>query len=287
VVLSIFVVIIIIIIKADFQKKLTVTFLDVGQGDCTFIETPNGKNILLDCGPISANFNSAEKNIVPFLERKGIDKIDLMILTHLHKDHIGGFSYLIDNFKISRIMESGQATKNEVREVIDSTIIANKINRDIVGSGDIVEIFGEMKLYILFPNKEYTQLQNLSADDKQLNFTSLAFKLKYRNTDILFLGDIEKEQEEKLINTYDDFLKADLIKISHHGSNTSSVIPLLLKVKPSYSVIFCGLFNMYKNPSFLVLNRLKNLNSTVFRTDLDGALIFQSNGEKIEPVEWH
>lgn len=276
----------IFVIRFNFNKNLTITFLDVGQGDCTLIETPNGENIMIDCGPVTGKINYAERNIVPFLGRKGINKLDILILTHLHQDHIGGIFYLLDNIQVDKIIESGQMTNSDIRRKIDSAIISKKIKRVCATGGDIIEIFNDLKLYFLFPDKELTAIQNRIPDDKNLNFTSIVFKLKFKNSEILFSGDIEKTQEEKLINTYDNFLKSDLIKIPHHGSNTSSTIPYLLKLNPDYSVIFCGLFNMYKNPSYLVLNRLKNMNSKVFRTDMDGAAVFESDGETIKPVKW-
>ena len=224
--------------------------------------------------------------IAPFLIRNGINKNDLLILSHLHLDHTGGFEKLLDKIKIDRIFEAGQKTINKESRLVDSLVTAHKIIRDFIETGDIIEISGNFKIYCLFPYKQYLLNQNSLNEDNNLNFSSLVFKLKYGNTDVLFTGDIEKEQEEMLANNYGDFLKSNLLKIPHHGSKTSTSIPFILAVNPDYSIIFCGLYNQYRFPSSLILNRLKNINSEIFRTDNDGAVIFESDGENIKPIKW-
>jgi len=286
IILVISIIVAIFIINFEYDDKLIISFIDVGQGDCTLIQVPGDKCILIDTGPVTENFNPAERNIIPYLSRQGINKIDLLIVSHLHNDHIGGISKLIDNIKVERIAEVGQKTKNYAREKIDSIIIANKIIRDFTETGDILEGFNNLKIYFLFPNKQYLQNRNFYNDENNLNLTSLVFKIKYGNTEILFTSDIEKEQEDILCEYYDDFLKSDILKVPHHGSKSSSSIPFLLRVKPDYSVICCGLYNSYKNPASIVLNRLKNINSEIFRTDIDGAVIFESDGENINPIKW-
>jgi competence protein ComEC len=280
------IILIVILINTEVNKKLTITFLDVGQGDCSLIQTPEGKNILIDCGPVSRNFNSGERIIAPYLLRNGINKIDLLILSHLHLDHTGGFEKLLDKIKIDRIFEAGQKTINKESRIVDSLVTARKIIRDFIETGDLIELSGNLKIYCLFPYKQYLINQNSLVEDNNLNFSSLVFKLKYGNTDVLFTGDIEKGQEEMLVNNYGDFLKSNLLKVPHHGSKTSSTYPFILAVNPDYSVIFCGLYNQYRLPSTLIVNRLKIINSEIFRTDNDGGVIFESDGENINPIKW-
>lgn len=269
---------ILIILNLDFRNNLRITFLYVGQGDCTLIETPDGSNILIDCGMKDFKFNSGE-NIVPFLKRKGINQIDLLILTHLHYDHIGGIEYIINNFTVKKIIDNETKINNSLIRNMENLVIANKIQRDKFYSGDYIEGYGNIRLFFLNPEKN----DSLHSSEHS---KSIVLKLKYENTEILFISDLNVEGETLIANTYGDFLKSDILKVSHHGSKNASSIPFLLKCKPEYSIISCGKDNIFGHPSELVLTKLALLNSKVFRTDKDGAVIFESDGKTIEPIKW-
>ncbi|MEP7146250.1 MAG: DNA internalization-related competence protein ComEC/Rec2, partial [bacterium] len=264
----------------DFVNPLNITFLDIGQGDCALIRTPDDKIILIDCGRITYKFNSGEKTIAPYLRRSGIYKIDLLIITHLHLDHIGGINYLLENFSIGKIIESGQRVSSEFVDKMDSLITVRNIQREAVRSGDLIDELTNIRLYYLFPSDNFVSESGYTRDNN-LNNGSVAFILKYKDVKIFFSGDIEKEGERFLYENYGDFLKADILKVAHHGSITSSTIPFIIKNKPLHAVISCGMFNRFNHPSDIVLNRLNNAGAMIYRTDVNGAHIFESDGKTI------
>lgn len=274
----------IIVSSINFSNKLRITFLDVGQAECSLIQLPDGKNILVDCGTSYGRTDREENKILPFLKRQGIDKIDLLIFTHLHADHIAGAKTILNNIECAKIIDAGQISKSSIALTIDSIISVKKIIKEKVRRGDLIE-GKDYRIYFLFPEDDEIVKQN-KGFTTNLNNTSIVFKLKYKYNDILFTGDMEETEEIILSHSYKGFLDCNLIKVPHHGSRTSSSFPFLLKVKPEFAVFSCGLFNMYKNPNSLVLNRYKNINSTIFRTDRDGAVVFESDGNNIYPVDW-
>ena len=273
------------IYELDLTEKLRITFLDVGQGDCSVIQTPGNGIILVDCGRTSFISNSGERAIAPYLRRIGSDKIDLLIITHLHLDHIGGINYLLENFKIGRIIESGQKFPTSFTNTMDSLIGAKNIPRQTVRAGDFIDEIKDLRLYFLFPDSKFVSTGGITAGNN-LNNGSVAFMLKFRETEVFFTGDIEKEAERFLCDTYSDFLKSDVLKVAHHGSITSTTIPFIIRNKPDYAVISCGMFNKFKHPSDIVLYRLEKSGAKIFRTDLEGAAILESDGDAIEFIDW-
>ncbi len=275
-----------VLYKYDFDNNLRVTFLDVGQGDCSVIQTPDDKTILVDCGRKSYVSDSGERTIAPYLRRNGISKIDLLIITHLHLDHIGGIIYLLENFKIGKIIDSGQKYNSSFIKTMDSLISIKNITRETVRSGDCIYNIENLRMYFLFPSRDFVNLSGQTLNDN-LNNGSVVFILKYGETEILFSGDIEKESEKFLIDTYSGFLDTDILKVAHHGSITSSTIPFIIKNTPEYALISCGIFNKFGHPSDIVVNSLNNIGAIVYRTDLDGAVLFESDGNGIDLIDWY
>jgi competence protein ComEC len=269
---------VLVIFNLNYNSKLKITFLYVGQGDCTLIETPDGSNILIDCGMKDLFSNSGE-SIVPFLKRKGIRQIDLLILTHLHYDHIGGIEDILNSFTIKRIIDNGSTENNNLIRNMKKLINDYKIPREKIFSGDFIEGYGGLRFFFLNPQKDDTLYSNEHSK-------SIVLKLKYENTEVIFIGDLNIEGETNISGIYGSFLKANILKVSHHGSKNASSIPFLINCKPEYAVISCGKDNLFGHPSELVLNKLELLGAKVFRTDKDGAVIFESDGKTIESVEW-
>lgn len=275
----------IIIYDFETDKNLKLTILDVGQGDCSVIKTPDGKIIVIDCGLISEFSNSGERTVIPFLRRNGIEKIDLLILTHLHLDHIGGIKFILENMKVGKIADSGQLYKSKFVEAMDSLINVRNIPREKIRAGDYIDGFENLRMYFLFPSENFVDVSGKTKGEN-LNNGSVAFILKFKEVNLFFGGDIEEDAELFLCRTYDDFLKTGFLKVSHHGSSTSTTVPFISKNKPDYSVISCGIGNKFNHPSEIIIKRLEDCGSQIFRTDLEGAVVFETDGFELKKINW-
>ena len=267
------------------SSELKITFLDVGQGDCSVIQTIDNKTILVDCGMNSMFVNSGERTILPYLQRDGIDKIDLLIITHLHMDHIGGLKYLLENIPVEKIYNSGQKVESEYVHSIDSLIAVKHIQNETIREGFEDSTFKDMRLYFMFPDDGFINSEGMTVGNN-LNNGSLVFKLQYKNSSVLFSGDVEKYAEEDIVSRYSSMLKSDILKSPHHGSFTSSTIPFIDKVHPEYAVISCGKFNRFNHPSDIIVQRYKIMNINTERTDQDNAAVFEYKDGKFNEVKW-
>ncbi|MCX7779003.1 MAG: MBL fold metallo-hydrolase [Patescibacteria group bacterium] len=246
------------------EGRLKIIFLDVGQGDAILIRTPEKKNILIDGGP--------DKNIIykldqylPFYERK----IDLLILTHPDPDHLNGLVEILKRYQVGQVFYNGVKDEDLTYQEFLREIEENKIKKEIIWLGRNF-IFDNLYLETLFP------FENLIGQKfKNDNEASLVLKLTFGQIKILLTGDATKKVEEKLIKNNLD-LKADLLKVAHHGSKDSTSLEFLEKVQPTYAVISVGK-NKYGHPSLRVLRNLEKIKTQILRTDQLGDIIFEIN----------
>ena len=261
--------------------KLRITFIDVGQGDATLIQMSNDRNIMVDAGPVTENFDSGEKIIYPFLLRESVDKINLFFLSHFHDDHFGGLPYLIKQGMIDTIYFYDSTGNGIICNYLDSLSSSHgTIFKQVNFSNYTID-----GLKIITLNTSLDQNYNLSKNKRENNL-SLILKVYYGNTSILFTGDIEKEADKALCEKYDDFLKSDILKVAHHGSNSGTGEEFLSYVNPKQAVVFAGRRNVYKFPSPVVINRLLSKNCNVNVTADEGAIIFEITKDKFEKIKW-
>jgi competence protein ComEC len=245
---------------------LKVHFIDVGQGDCTFIQLADGKTILIDGG------NKADATaIINYLQSLKIVSIDYLIATHPHEDHIGSLPAIIKKFNIGSIYMPKITHNTKIFEDLLLSIKAKgyKINNAAAG----VKIIDTLstKLTLFAPN---------SGEYNELNNYSVVAKLIYKDTSFLFTGDAEDVSEKEMLKRNYD-LKSDVIKIGHHGGRTSSTKEFLEEVAPAYAVISLGKDNDYGHPHKETLERLSALKIKVFRTDEQGTIVIGSNGKTL------
>lgn len=247
-------------------KELKVHFIDVGQGDSILIQTPAGQNMLIDAGS-----NSKGNAVKEYLKEQGVSKIDVLVGTHPHEDHIGGLDVIIDNFDIDSIY---MPKINHTTKTYEDVLLAVKrkgLKIKSAKTGMIIPLEG-VDAQILAPE------ENLQSSN--LNDYSIVIKLTYGNTSFLFQGDAEELTEKAILNAMLP-IKADVIKIGHHGSLTSSLSEYIKAVNPSRAIIMVGKNNQYGHPSKEVLNRLLDNKIKVYRTDIDGTIIIKSDGRRI------
>jgi len=267
--------------SAVFEKpRMTVTFLDVAQGDAALIQLPDRRRILIDVGDRTFRRDYGELVVKPFLKRQGIRAIDALILTHPHSDHIGGAPTIIRNFRIRQIWESGIKAGSKIYREIHYLADSLKIPVLTPNSGDMVIISDNLKLYFLHPSERF-----LEKHQRNYNDGSLVCKLVYGDVSILFTGDAEEASEEYLCY-WDNFLKSTIIKAPHHGSNTSSTAPYVKLVDPEYTVVSVGRNNKFRHPAQETIERYRNSGSVLYRTDIDHAVQFCSDGKIVKVVDW-
>lgn len=242
----------------DLEKELEIYFLDVGQGDSILIKSPNKENILID-----GSIKSMGESIVRKLEALDVNKIHHLVGTHPHADHIGGLPEVIREIEVEKVYLPSVVNTTKIFE----ELLLEISNRDIPliegKSGVNMISKGNYSLDILGPVREYADINN----------NSIVIKLVYDDFSALFTGDAELSSEEDLINEGFD-IKATLLKVGHHGSNTSTSKEFLELVNPEYAVISLGENNRYNHPDDEVIKRLEDYNVKIFRTDLDGDIYF-------------
>jgi len=246
---------------------LTVHFIDVGQGDCELIEA-QGHFMLIDGGE-----RGSEEKIIKYLRRQGVEKLDYVISTHPHSDHMGGLAYgVLEAFPVGtviapRFSPENTPTTQTYEKFLDAVteLTKNGTAAKYARPGDVYSL-GEAAITILGPLKE---------DGRNYNNDSVIVRVECKNSAALFMGDAEKSVETALLKEYGAGLRADLLKAGHHGSKTSSNEDFLSMVRPADIVITCGVGNSYGHPSPEVLARCKAMGIRVSRTDIDGTVVIK------------
>lgn len=249
------------------SDNLEITFIDVGQGDCAYIKTPDMHRIIIDGGDVGAY----DEYIKPYLGRKRISHINSAVVTHFHSDHASGILELMEQKQVDRVYAPKtkgntvliDAKLQDACENSGAKYIKREIGEFIYNGDDGV------KIKAWFPNDVI--LDN-TGDDYNENNNSLVLMLEYAGKKALFTGDIEEDAEDVLVDYVE--LDADILKVPHHGSDVSSTEEFIDKVSPQYAVIQCGVNNEYGFPHKVVLNRLEERSVEVLRTDLDGDITF-------------
>ncbi len=246
------------------KDKLIVHYIDVGQGDSIFIELPNKETMLIDAGE-----KTYGEVVYNYINNLNYNYITYLIGTHPHSDHIGGLQYIIENIEVKHIYMPKVVHTTKTYENLLTTISNHnlKINKGIAGTNIINQ--DNLIIDIIAPNKdEYDDLNNYS----------IVLKITYGNNKFLFMGDAETLSEKEITSD----VSSDVIKIGHHGSNTSSSLSFIKKVNAKYGIIMVGNDNKYNLPKDDILKRYKDIGTLVYRTDINGNIIIISDGNNIE-----
>ncbi len=246
------------------EGELEVHFIDVGNADCILVRQED-KTMLIDAGE-----RKSKTVVQQYLQTYGVEKFDLVIATHPHADHIGGMAYILENYPVERFvmsyMDEEHTPTTASYENMLEALIEKNIPVDEAVPGAVYEL-GTARLQILAPYEPDADANNISVVTR-LTFGDKAF---------LFTGDAETSVEKQLISG-DYSLKADVLKLGHHGSNTSNSTAFLRQVAPDFAVITCGENNEYGHPHQEVVDRLTRQEMTVYRADVDGHIVFTTDG---------
>jgi len=249
------------------ESLLKVHVIDVGQADSIFIELPNKETMLIDAGN-----NSDDETVVNYINELNYDTINYLIGTHPHEDHIGGLDTVINTFNIQNIYMPKVVYSTKTYEDVLLAVKNKGIKINNVKAGTNIIDSKNLKIDIIAPaNNYYVSTNNYSA----------VVKITYNDKSFLFMGDAENLSEDEITSN----VKADVIKIGHHGSSTSTSNEFLSKVSPNYAIISVGENNDYGHPHKEIINLLNKLSIKVYRTDLSGTIIIESDGHNINIEE--
>ncbi len=257
------------VVAEDRGGKLTVAFLDVGQGDAIFIESPTGNQLLIDGGPNQSVLRALGK-MMPFYDRS----IDMLVVTNPDKDHFAGFIDVLRAYRVSSVVEPGTVGASSEYRIFEDTVEQEKSARVLARRGQHIDLGGGAMLEILFPDRDVAGLET--------NMGSIVARLTYGTTAFLLTGDSPEAVEKYLVLLDGKHLRSDVLKVGHHGSKTSTGEELLGFVAPSLAAISAGKNNRYGHPHQETLERLARFAVPIFGTYEQGTIVMESDGEKVK-----
>ncbi|MDC3413451.1 MBL fold metallo-hydrolase [Aquibacillus sp. 3ASR75-11] len=243
------------------NKEMKVHFIDVGQGDSILIETPNGKNMLIDGGAPSKG-----KDVVRYLKKEGITTIDLVVSTHPDVDHVGGLAHVLEELNVKKVLDSGKLHTTEMYYDYINQIKKHNIPVELAQEGQKIELDPKIDIKVL---NDYRFM-------KTNNQASLVLSVKYGSIDFLLMGDVEIDQEQYLLDRYN--LRSEIVKVGHHGSDSSSSFEFLQKVDPEAAILTYGPNNEFGHPVDRVIENLQQVGSTIYSTAKSGNIVITTDG---------
>lgn len=257
----------------DLDGSLIVTVFDVGQAQSVAAVLPDGTSMLIDT---SRSGKRVADLIVPYLQSLGVDELDFLVLSHPDQDHIGGTPRLLELFPVQTLVDPVIPSTNQTYAETLEIALDLEINAIVARRGDQLAAFDGGSVQILWPDEPLLE----SGGEPDSNENSVVIQISYGSTSVLVTGDIGFDAEEILVDVDAGELESDVLVVGHHGSAGSSSGPFLDAVNPDVAIISAGLDNPYGHPTDEVIRRLRLRNIDIYRTDLDGTIEIQSDGDE-------
>jgi len=271
--ISLFIILIsaIVIYKLVTPQKLKVSFLDVGQGDAIFIQTPSGKQMLIDGGPTNIILSRLDGEM-SYFDRE----IDVIVATHPDADHVTGLIPVLEKYKVHTIIESSVHSDTKVFGELDKHIDDEQADMYVARTGDVIDFHDGVTAQILYPQKNYQEKKNDTND------ASVSMVITYGEQSFLLTGDLPTAKENKLFGSVALPKNVTVYKAGHHGSKTSSGEQLLSYIKPEYTVVSAGKNNKYGHPNIETIERLQKYTKEIISTIDRGTITFVTDGRIME-----
>lgn len=266
--------------SVDKNNELTVTMLNVGQGDAILIKTAE-QTVLID----TSDLDEQEK-LRAELEKAQVKRIDKLILTHPHADHIGGVEgVVLKDYEVGEVYDNGMPSKSKIYLRYMKIIKQRNIPRHALTAGEVLNFGGGVSFKVLSPPKDVVEKGSKSTDNHDPNNESVVGKLIFGNFSMMFTGDAEQQAEKVMVDNFAGDLCSTLLKSGHHGSKTSSSAAFLRAVQPEGVLISCGAGNDYGHPHKQTMKKYQSLKLKIYETDLNGTIVVTSDGKsyKIKP----
>lgn len=246
---------------AEARKEMKVHFLDVGQGDSIFIQSPNGKNLLVD-----GSTKQAGKEVVDYLRKQGVEKLDYVVATHPDADHIGGLISVLNSISIKHFVDSGKAHTSQTYEEMLQLILDKDIPFIVPNVGDNISLDDELDIKVL----------NVGAESDDNNEASIVLKITYGEISFLLMGDADTVVEKEILERAN--VEATVLKAGHHGSDTSSSEKFVEAVNPKVTILSYGKDNSYGHPDAEVMSRLEQIKTQIYGTAEVGNIVVETDG---------
>ena len=257
------------------SRDLEIFFLDVGQGDAAVLRFPNGRTMVVDGGERSERFDNGARVLLPFLRYLGVGRVDVVVVSHPHNDHIGGLIALLEEVEVGHFIDGGQVYDSWTARRLKQLVAEQGLRYHRVAAGDSLVGLGDVGGLVLHPNGEF--VDPMGESPYGINNGSVAFSLSYGAVRVLFTGDLEEETDSAVL-AWGPRLGANLVKVAHHGSRTSSQPTFIELAAPRVAVISLGLDNKFNHPAPEVIARYRAHGVRVLRTDQSGAILVRIDG---------